>query len=83
MSFGGRSKTFARSPQDIATPAATICRGRGKLVTLRLAPCYIPPKSLLGRPFSPFTLRYPDYGRRGDILRTARFPRHYGSSQKA
>jgi hypothetical protein len=39
MSFGDRRKTFARPPQDIAPPAATICHGRGKLVTCRLAPC--------------------------------------------
>jgi hypothetical protein len=53
-SFGDRCKIFARTPQDIAPPAATICHGRGKLVTSRLAPCYIPPESLLGRGFLPF-----------------------------
>jgi hypothetical protein len=52
-SFGDRRKTFARPPQDIAPPAATICHGRGKLVTLPLAPCYIPPESLPGRVFLP------------------------------
>jgi hypothetical protein len=45
-SFGGRRKTFARPPQDIAPPAARLCHGRGKLVTLRFAPCYMPSKSL-------------------------------------
>ena len=54
MSFGGRRKIFARPPQDIAPPAATICHGRGKLVTSRLAPCYIPSKSLFPRGSSPF-----------------------------
>jgi hypothetical protein len=53
MSFGGRRKIFARPPQDIAPPAATICHGRGKLVTSRLAPCYIPSKSLFPRASSP------------------------------
>ena len=48
-SFGGRCKIFARSPQDIALPAARICHGRGKLVTYRLTPCYIPSESLLRR----------------------------------
>jgi len=38
-SFGDRRKIFARPPQDIAPPAATICHGRGKLTTCRLAPC--------------------------------------------
>ena len=41
-SFGGRRKIFARSPQDIAPPAARLCHGRGKLVTCRFAPCYMP-----------------------------------------
>ena len=54
MSFGGRCKIFARSPQDIAPPAARICHGRGKLVTCRLAPCYMPSESLFPRGFSPF-----------------------------
>ena len=54
MSFGGHCKIFARSPQDIAPPAATICHGRGKLATCRLAPCYIPSKSLFPRGLSPF-----------------------------
>jgi hypothetical protein len=53
-SFGGRRKTFARPPQDIAPPAARLCHGRGKLVTLRFAPCYMPSKSLFHRGSSPF-----------------------------
>ena len=55
-SFGGRRKIFARPLQDIAPPAATICHGRGKLVTCRLFPCYIPCKSLFPRGLFPFIL---------------------------
>ena len=53
LSCSGRRKIFARPPQDIAPPAATICHGRGKLVTSGLAPCYIRSKSLLGRASPP------------------------------
>ena len=31
-SFGGRRKTFARPPQDIAPPVANCCGGRGKFL---------------------------------------------------
>ena len=53
-SFGGRRKTFARSPQEFAPPAARICHGRGKFVTPGLSPCYLPYKSLFPRAISPF-----------------------------
>ena len=46
-SFSGRSKIFARPPQDIAPPAARYSHGRGKLVTCRISPFSPPLFSLL------------------------------------
>ena len=39
-SFGDRRKTFARTPQQFAPPAASICHGRGKFVILSFSSCF-------------------------------------------
>ena len=57
-SLSARCKTFARTRQDFAPPAARHCHGRGKLVTPYLSPCSLGGFPLLDAVFSPwFPLR--------------------------
>ena len=52
-SLSARCKTFARTRQDFAPPAARYCHGRGKLVTPYLRPCYLRSFPLSDAVFSP------------------------------
>ena len=54
-SLSARCKTFARTRQDFAPPAARHCHGRGKLVTPYLRPCSLGGFPLLHRGVYPLS----------------------------